>query len=211
MTGRGGLDCALIYYIMNLFKLALFPVIFGVGISPMARPQSSNDRPKMPIGSVKLALMSFLLISALLLLPQGSAQPPNDPFSVIIAAQWPREKVGSDLPVNVTITNTSTKRITIIDTRRFCDYDVDIRDGAGDVPPTGKWRQKIKCEGVEISGRRIIRELKPNESYSDLLILKQWYEVDHPGKYQVQIERKIPDQLGKGWVKSNMITLTVTE
>lgn len=134
-----------------------------------------------------------------------------DPFSVVIAAEWPSEKVGSDLTVVATITNTSTKRITIIDTRPFCDYTVDVRDDAGDVPPTDKWRQKINCEGVEISGRRIIRELKPNESYSDPLILKQWYEMNHPGKYQVQIGRKIPDQLGKGWVKSNMITLTVTE
>ena len=207
MTGRGGLDCALIYYVM----MAIFPVIFGNGMSPMARAQSSNDRPKMPIGRVKLPLMSFLLASTLLLLPQGSAKPPNDPFSVIIAAQWPRDKAVSDLSVNVTIANTSSKKITFIDTQPFCDYTVDVRDDAGDVPPTDKWRQKTNCDTVNISGRRIIRELKPNESFSDLLILKQWYEINHPGKYRVQIGRKIPDQLGKGWVKSNTITLTVTE
>ena len=130
---------------------------------------------------------------------------------MVIAAQWSSETVGSDLAVIATITNTSTKRITIIDTQRFCDYTVDVRTDAGDVPPTDKSREKIKCEGVEISGRRIFRELKPNESYSDPLILKQWYEVNRSGKYQVQIGRKIPDQLGKGWVKSNTITLTVTE
>jgi hypothetical protein len=129
---------------------------------------------------------------------------------VIIVAQWPRDKVGSDLPVNVTIPNTSSKKITFIDTQSFCDYTVDVRDDAGDVPPTDKWRQETNCDTVN-SGRRIIRELKPNESYSDLLILKQWYEINHPGKYQVQIGRKIPDQLGKGWVKSNTITFTVTE
>src|SRR5882762_10011061 len=134
-----------------------------------------------------------------------------DPFSVVIAAKWPSEKVGSDLTVIATIRNTSTKRITIIDTDRFCDYTVEVRDGAGDVPPPDKWRQKTNCEDVGISGRRIFRELKPNESYSDPLILKQWYEMNQPGKYQVQIGRKIPDQLGKGWVKSNMISLTVTE
>jgi hypothetical protein len=134
-----------------------------------------------------------------------------DPFSVVIAAKWPSEKAGSDLTVVATITNTSTKKITLIDTQRFCDYTVDVRNDVGDVPPMEKWRQKINCEGVEISGRRIFRELKPNESYSDHLILKQWYEMNQPGKYKVQIGRKIPDQLGKGWVKSNMITLTVTE
>ena len=134
-----------------------------------------------------------------------------DPLSVVIAAEWPSEKVGSDLTVIATITNTSTKRITIIDTRRFCDYTVDVRNEAGDVPPMNKWRKETNCEGVEVSGRRILRDLKPNESYSDPLILKQWYEMNQPGKYQVQIGRKIPDQLGKGWVKSNMITMTVTE
>ena len=134
-----------------------------------------------------------------------------DPFFVVIAAKWPSGKVGSDVTVIATIRNTSTKRITIIDTDRFCDYIVEVRDSAGDVPPPDKWRQKTNCEDVGISGRRIFRELEPNESYSDLLILKQWYEMNQPGKYQVQIGRKIPDQLGKGWVKSNMITLTVTE
>lgn len=134
-----------------------------------------------------------------------------DPFSVVIAAEWPSVKMSADPTVIATITNTSAKRITIIDTQRFCDYTVDVRDDAGDVPPTTKWRQKIKCEGFEVSGRRILRDLKPNESYSDPLILKQWYEMNRPGKYQVQIARKIPDQLGKGWVKSNMITLTVIE
>jgi hypothetical protein len=130
---------------------------------------------------------------------------------VVIAAEWPSEKVGSDLTVMATITNTSTERITLIDTRRFCDYTVDVRDDAGDVPPTAKWRQKTNCEGAEVSGRRIVRDLKPNESYSDPLILKQWYEMNRPGMYEVQIGRKIPDQLGKGWVKSNMISVTVTE
>jgi hypothetical protein len=165
-----------------------------------------------------LALFLLVFVSSLAPVVAQNKSPKDkpvaanaDPFSVVIAAEWPSEKVGSDLTVVATITNTSTKRITIIDTQRFCDYTVDVRDDAGDVPPTDKWRQKINCEGVEISGRRIIRELKPNESYSDPLILKQWYEMNHPGKYQVQIGRKIPDQLGKGWVKSNMIILTVTE
>jgi hypothetical protein len=167
-----------------------------------------------------LTLVLFLLaaVSSLAPVVAQNKSPKGDPvaanaapFSVVIAAEWPSEKVGSDLTVMATITNTSTERITLIDTRRFCDYTVDVRNDAGDVLRTDKWRQKINCEGVEISGRRIIRELKPNESYSDPLILKQWYEMNQPGKYQVQIERKIPDQLGKGWVKSNTISVTVTE
>jgi hypothetical protein len=169
---------------------------------------------------MRLILAFFLLASVSSLAPvvaQNKSHIDNpvaanaDPFSVAIEARWPSEKVGSDLTVIATITNTSTKRITIIDTVRYCDYTVEVRNDAGDAPPTNKWRQKANCEGVEISGRRIVRELKPNESYSDLLILAQWYEVNHPGKYQVQIGRKDSDQLGKGWVKSNTITLTVTE
>ena len=165
-----------------------------------------------------LALLLLASVSSLALVVAQNKSPKDnpvaasaDPFSVVIAAEWPSEKVGSDLAVIATITNTSAKKIAIIDTQRFCDYTVEVRDDAGEVPPIDKWRQKINCEGVEISGRRIFRELKPNESYSDPLILKQWYEMYHPGKYQVQIGRKIPDQLGKGWVKSNVITLTVTE
>jgi hypothetical protein len=172
-----------------------------------------NQRTPLTLALFLLASVSSLApVVARNKSPKDNSVPANaDPFSVVIAAEWPSEKVGSDFTVIATITNTSTKRITIIDTHRFCDYTVDVRNDAGDVPPTDKWRQKINCEGVEISGRRIFRELKPNESYSDPLILKQWYEMNHPGKYQVQIGRKIPNQLGKGWVKSNMITLTVTE
>jgi hypothetical protein len=172
-----------------------------------------NQRTPLTLAALLLASVSSLApVVAQNKSPKDNPVAANAyPFSVVIAAEWPSEKVGSDLTVIATITNTSTKTITIIDTQRFCDYTVDVRNDAGDVPPPDKWRQKVNCEGVEISGRRIFRELKPNESYSDPLILKQWYEMNHPGKYQVQIGRKIPDQLGKGWVKSNTITLTVTE
>ena len=168
-------------------------------------------------------LALFLLISASSFNPVVVSQnksPKGTPlaaspdlFSVVISTVRPSENVGSGHSVLVTITNISPISITIIDTQPLCDYTVDVLDEAGDVPPMDKLRQQINCEAVdiEISGRRIIRELKPNKSYSDSLILRQSYEMTHPGKYRVQIGRKIPVQLGKGWVKSNMITLTLTE
>ncbi len=42
------------YHTVSFLKLTLFPVIFAVGMSPMAQAQSSIDRPKVSIDVVEL-------------------------------------------------------------------------------------------------------------------------------------------------------------
>jgi hypothetical protein len=138
---------------------------------------------------MKFVVLSSLVAWVLFLMLQSSANGAKDPFSVVVVAQWPSEKVGSDLTVLATITNTSSKKITINDRQPYCDYRIDIHDEVGNVPPTDKWRKEVNwgdSSGFELSGRNIPHELAPAKSYKDRLDLKQWFVISHPGKYTWQ-------------------------
>ena len=103
---------------------------------------------------MKFVVLSSLVAWVLFLMLQSSANGAKDPFSVVVAAQWPSEKVGSDLTVLATITNTSSKKITINDRQPYCDYRIDIHDEVGNVPPTDKWRKEVNwgdSSGFELS------------------------------------------------------------
>jgi len=44
------------------------------------------------------------------------------------------------------------------------------------------------------------------------LVITDLYEMSHrTGQYMIQVERRLPEQLGNGIVKSNTITVTMTE
>jgi len=68
-----------------------------------------------------LALLLLASVSSLALVVAQNKSPKDnpvaasaDPFSVVIAAEWPSEKVGSDLAVIATITNTSAKKSRLL-------------------------------------------------------------------------------------------------
>lgn len=42
-------------------------------------------------------------------------------------------------------------------------------------------------------------------------MVTKFYDMSRPGKYTIQVSRAVPKELGGGTVKSNAITVTVTE
>ena len=136
----------------------------------------------------------------------------SQPFSLQISAVHQRVQSGSDVQVKLTLTNTSDGQITIVDIDRWCDYSLEVRDGQGQPVPETAYKRELKCTPwPPVAGRRIIRTLKPHESFNDLMYVNQAYEVNRPGDYFIQAMREIPKELGKGTVKSNQAIITVSE
>ena len=50
--------------------------------------------------------------------------------------------------------------------------------------------------------------LLPGESWRDLILMKNLYDLSQPGQYTIQVRRW--DDETKTWVKSNTLTVTVT-
>ena len=152
------------------------------------------------------------ILSALLLLATGLAQSRQAPFSLTITADQAEIKSGSEATVNTTLTNLSNRAVSLEFTSPLCDYVVEVRDSTGKMAPDTKDKPAQFCAGgMKISGRDIITQLKPNDSWKDNIPVSLSSDMSQPGKYSVQVMWKPPKEFGGVLVKSNTITVTVTE
>ena len=53
--------------------------------------------------------------------------------------------------------------------------------------------------------------LKPQETYRKTIEIGSILTADRPGKYTIQMQMKLPEELGKGLVRSNTVTITVSK
>jgi hypothetical protein len=152
-----------------------------------------------------------------------SAQTAKSTFIVTISAEAPAAntgpesyavKAGSDVFINVRLTNISKRNLRIgddTDSRTGVDFcnRYEIRDSSGNSA------RKRTFEHPEIgsSGHgwpaRIIRPTGNLTIASDRI--SGLYDLAKPGKYTIQVVRDASGNPKEGEVKSNLITLTVTD
>jgi len=161
---------------------------------------------KIPLRLVLLSVASMTVSLS------GQAQADKAPFTVTISAETPVVKAGKQVIVDVTVTNISKHEIDgggVVNEMLGMDtYDTyDIRDNVGN--PAGKNTIKHP-NGVGRGTLPII--IKPGESKvvsaDELGIV---YNLSRPGEYTIQLSRRVAFDPKAGVVKSNTITVTVTE
>ncbi len=74
---------------------------------------------------------------------------------------------------------------------------------------TGSPRRKPTVAGA--TDNMGIYWLKPGESSKEDAVLSELFTFSSPGEYVVQLSRYVDDDLQKQLVKSNKLTITVTE
>jgi hypothetical protein len=143
--------------------------------------------------------------------PTASVPVEPQPFVLEISAAQQKVRWGSQVELKLILTNTSDAEIKIVDTDRWCDYLLDVREGQGQLVSETVVKRETKCAGQEAAGRRIIITLKPHESFDDVFFVSEAYDVSRPGDYFIHAMREIPKELGKGTVWSNLATVTVDD
>jgi hypothetical protein len=90
------------------------------------------------------------------------------------------------------------------------DWEMDVRDQAGNpVPETEEFR-KMKQNGSFTAVRNILVTLKPHETGQDTIEVSYFYNLRSPDKYSIQVRREFPE-VGKGFVASNRLDMTVEQ
>jgi hypothetical protein len=122
------------------------------------------------------------------------------------------QKTGSPLFLLVTLTNNSTRTVSV-PSFDGDSYTIDVRDEHGKSLPETDGAHRIKA--AKAPNARIVRsgvtgELKPREALRRTIDLSQYVDIGHSGKYTIQLTRKLPEELGPGVVKSNTISVTLT-
>ncbi len=154
-------------------------------------------------------LHGILLVGATsLLFAVGPVRPNQAPFSVTLTTEKPVVKAGEEVWVRIQLTNKSKRDVncTSADVGPVnLSYQYDVHDSAGN--PV----KKVIAHPELIPGHFRFCNLKPGESITNDNRVSWLYDMTRPGKYVIQVSRVISDNEKSVVVKSNTITITVTE
>jgi len=136
---------------------------------------------------------------------QGSAPP----FSLKIDAAQRSFKVGEKLVVQITYKSTSDHLIIVPATPR--DSSFDVRDAQGNkVPLRNPKPRPIVTSPLDLpAGSLRGTALGPGESVTENDDVGEIFDMSLPGKYTIQAQHFWPPN--NTWVKSNTITITITQ
>lgn len=179
----------------------------------------------MPLRGSKMKQLTrsfaYVILSALLA-PGGTAAS-KQPFSLTIAAPKDPVKAGVELHVLATVTNTSSRSLTFSTSLGVVPvddvfYKINVRDEHGRVaPPSANLRNRNKLVPT-FWGSITSRTLGPGDSFVEQVTVTRMYDLSQPGIYTISVARHVPpdfvpqgQKLGKDFVQSNTITVTVVQ
>ena len=141
--------------------------------------------------------------------PVGSGQQKQLPFSFVIRAAEEEIKPGSDVVVEITITNNSDRAIGM-ESMDISPYVAIVRAANGVLAPETEMGRSLKQKQRErISpnwvGSRFGVRLQPGEAVHEKCVVSERYDMTAPGRYSIQLERL----WGRAGVPSNTVMVAV--
>jgi hypothetical protein len=165
------------------------------------------------------------------------AQDQKPSFSLIISTPKSTVPVGSEVRLDITVTNISDHDVALTwSSPSELIYGFDIRDSKGRSPAEterlrwvrGKVAKTASGKTVELDSSGKPKErgeigeplfgvpgaaiqgsvYKPGHGHSESIVLNRMYDLSQPGDYTIQLSKK--DSATKTVVKSNIVTVTIT-
>jgi hypothetical protein len=157
----------------------------------------------MRLHSVLYLLTTIVAFANPLLAQKHPAKPP---FTLVLTSKEPKVSLGADVWVKIVWTNTS--KVELNDnlyrdpSGLDFNYILDFQDSDG---------HPVTKAPVSATGSAEFGTLKPGDSQNDDIDLSRLYKLSRPGDYTLQVSRRVPKELGNGVIKSNKITITLTQ
>jgi hypothetical protein len=134
------------------------------------------------------ALKMALFLGSSLLLIGSEVAHSSSPEGLTLTITAPKEvKKGSDVGVEATLTNSSNRIVTLEFISPFCNYDVEVRDSAGNLASD---KNPGHCAHLGGTGMDVIVQLKPHESRKDTIWVSAFRDMSKSGKYTIQVTWK---------------------
>lgn len=142
-------------------------------------------------------------------LSSSQARPAGQPFTIVIQPQNPQPKSGSEVWINVRLTNKSGSDLDM--SGGFSDttgldpnYHFDVRDEHGRPVP-----KRVYPHPELDTGKPVNRTVKPQETFTEEQRVSALYDMSRSGQYVVEVWRRVSENPKDGVVKSNVITITI--
>jgi hypothetical protein len=159
---------------------------------------------------MKTSLKYALILITLAVCAATSTQSLAPPFALTLEAEENPVKAGSEVKVDITLSNSSNRAMHISYGLSEVDYAFEVRDSQNRIPPETEFAQKSKGRGYFSSDQLFY--LQPGESLPKApLVASKFYDFSRPGSYKIQVSRAVPKELGGGTIKSNVLSLTIRE
>jgi hypothetical protein len=118
-------------------------------------------------------------------------------------------KVGSPVVVTVTLKNNSGQVLHVPFSDPTTDYRFSVSHGRwGRTAVTGKYQELERQHKTAPSAGEPLK-LGPHAGYQTKLEISSLYQLQNPGNYTIQVQMKLPVELGAGLVNSNTLAVTV--
>ena len=86
------------------------------------------------------------------------------------------------------------------------NYTYDVRDSSGRLVPRRAYKHPEFA-----TGHAVLRTIRPGESVADTEPIGRLLDLSKPGKYVIQVSRRVSKNEKDGDVRSNKITLGVSQ
>ena len=151
-------------------------------------------------------LASILVLVGALIAANGA----STPFTLTLEAEQNPIKAGSEVKVDITLRNSSNHPIAVGLGLAEVDYALGVRDSQNRIPPETDFARKSK--GRVYFSNETVFTLQPGETVpKEMLVISKFYDLSRPGRYTIQVSRTVPKELGGGTVKSDAITISITD
>ena len=196
--------------------------MIGLSRGRVMRRRNAQSQPlsKVRGGGYLTTLCGAFLTSALLTLASGVAVPKNRSEymdhlewgpetanqAVAIWALGSHFRPGDPIVLNFALKNFGKTAVPIIRQSPWVDYSLEVRWQGADLKRTPYADQRIDAAA---EGRRIFRELRPEEMVTDELELDRAYPTTAPGIYRIVATRSV--SVGAGAEHYATVTSNVLE
>jgi hypothetical protein len=151
--------------------------------------------------------ITSLFFYALLVFAQ---QAKKQPLTIVIAGKS-TVAAGSDVWIEVFLTDSSNQSLD--ESGSFSDrtgldpnFQFEVRDDQGNLVS-----KRSYAHPELTTGRQVNRTVGPGETVSQQQRVSAMYDMSLARKYIIQTSRSVPDAMGGGVVKSNVITITISK
>jgi hypothetical protein len=140
------------------------------------------------------------------------AQRSQIPLSISINTPSPEIRTGSELKLDLVLTNTSNHPISL--SMYPADFRLDVRDREGKVVYRARGTNKSAASAkngtappplIVDEGSHQARELRPHEVVRWKEVVSRRFDLNKPGKYTIQAIRTYENTA----IRSNIVTITV--
>ena len=147
-----------------------------------------------------------------ILAPRQNKAAKEPPFAIVIAVETPVVKAGSGVLVYGRLTNTSSKPLDA--SGCYCGpsgldsyLTWEVRDESGRLAT----KRVYPHAELATSSAILDRIVKPGESLTGSQDIGRLFDMTRPGRYVIQASRRVSDEKNSDSVKSNKVTVTVTQ